>query len=63
MTANTNAILMDAAARLAKLDALARQLNDGQLAECVHELSVLMQAVLILISDLPRAVDEDCRLR
>jgi len=58
MTANTPAGPMDAAAHLAKLDALAGDLNDPKLAECVHRLSGLMQATRALLSDLPRAVED-----
>jgi len=58
MTANATAILKEAAVSAARLDALARETNDRQLAECVHGLSALMQAMLILLSDLPRAIGE-----
>ena len=61
MAANTTAILMDTAVSLAKLDVVARNVNDPHLAECVNRLSVLMQAMLGLLSELPQATVDDSR--
>lgn len=61
MTANATAILEDTAVNLATLDAFARDVDDRQLADCVQRLSALMQAMVVLLSDLPIAVDDDPR--
>jgi hypothetical protein len=63
MTANTPAILADAAANLSKLHAVAHHVNDPQLAACVHRLSDLMQTTVDLLSDLTRTDANEINVR
>lgn len=61
MTEHPTVILAETAARLAEIDALARDVNDPQLAEWVCRLSSLMHAMLVLVAELPSTIDGDPR--